>query len=57
MNIEDTCHRFFCAERTLVWGYRSDCVGSGIEGKQRVGFDRAIGCSRPKTDTSFLQES
>ena len=43
MNIEDTCHRFFCAERTLVWGDRSDCVGSGIEGEQTVGFDRAIG--------------
>ncbi|WP_445316539.1 hypothetical protein [Microcoleus vaginatus] len=43
MNIEDTCHRFFCDERTLVRGYRSDCVDSGIDGEQRVGFDRAIG--------------
>jgi len=43
MNIEDSCHRFFCAEQALVRGYRSDCVGSGIEGQQRVGFDRAIG--------------
>ena len=38
MNIEDSCHRFFAAERELVRGYRSDCVASGIEGQQRVGF-------------------
>ncbi|MEG4988650.1 hypothetical protein QUB08_23115 [Microcoleus sp. BR0-C5] len=43
MNNEDSSHRFFCVERSLVLGYRSDCVGSGIEGQQRVGFDRAIG--------------
>ncbi|MEG4572047.1 hypothetical protein QUA56_04870 [Microcoleus sp. N3A4] len=42
MNIEDSSHRFFGAERALVRGYRSNCVGSGIEGQQRVGFDRAI---------------
>ncbi|MEG4839865.1 hypothetical protein [Microcoleus sp. B9-D4] len=43
MNSKDSSHRFFGVERSLVWGDRSDCVGSGIEGQQRVGFDRAIG--------------
>ncbi|MEG4916508.1 hypothetical protein [Microcoleus sp. B7-D4] len=43
MNSEDSSHRFFCVERLFVRGYGSDCVGSGIEGQQRVGFDRAIG--------------
>jgi hypothetical protein len=56
MNIEDNCHRFFGAERELVRGYRSDCVGSGIEGQQRVGFPSASQ-THPKTDTSFPQES
>ena len=56
MNIEDSCHRFFGAERELVRAYRSDCVGSGIEGQQRVGFPRASQ-THPKTDTSFRQES
>jgi hypothetical protein len=56
MKIEDSCHRFFCAERALVRGYRSDCVASGIEEQQRVGFARASQ-THPKTDTSFPQES
>ncbi|MEG4028279.1 MULTISPECIES: hypothetical protein [unclassified Microcoleus] len=43
MNSEDSCHRFFGVERSLVRGYRLDAVASGIEGQQRVGFDRAIG--------------
>jgi hypothetical protein len=33
MKIEDNCYRFFGAERELVRGYRSDCVGSRIEGQ------------------------
>ena len=41
MNIEDSCHRFFTAEREFVRGYRSGCVASGIEGQQRVGFASA----------------
>jgi hypothetical protein len=56
MNIEDSCHRFFGAERELVRAYRSDCVGSGIEGQQRVGCPSASQ-THPKTDTSFPQES
>jgi hypothetical protein len=56
MNIEDSCHRFFAAERELVRGYRSDCVASGIEEQQRVGLARARE-THPKTDTSFRQES
>ncbi|MEG4489209.1 MULTISPECIES: hypothetical protein [unclassified Microcoleus] len=43
MDSEDSSHRFLGVERSLVWGYGSDCVGSGIQGQQRVGFDRAIG--------------
>ncbi|MEG5238159.1 hypothetical protein QUB77_28520 [Microcoleus sp. AT9b-C3] len=43
MNSEDSSHRFFCVERSLVRGYRFDCVASGIQGQKRVGFDRAIG--------------
>jgi hypothetical protein len=56
MNIEDNCQRFFCAEPELVRGYRSGCVGSGIEGQQRVGFASASQ-THPKTDTSFRQKS
>jgi len=56
MNIEDNCHRFFCGERELVRADRSDCVGSGIEGQQRVGFASASQ-THPKTDISFRQES
>jgi hypothetical protein len=41
MNIQDNCHRFFCADPELVRAYRSDCVSSGIEGQQRVGFASA----------------
>ncbi|MEG4341876.1 hypothetical protein QUB70_01130 [Microcoleus sp. A003_D6] len=40
LKVEHSSQQFFCAERVLVRGYRSDCVGSGIEGQQRVGFDR-----------------
>lgn len=40
MNIEDSSHRFFGAERELVRGYRSDGVASGMEGEQRVGCAR-----------------
>ncbi|WP_263053542.1 hypothetical protein [Oscillatoria nigro-viridis] len=43
MKSEDSSHRLFCVERSLVRGDRSDCVGSRIQGQQRVGFDRAIG--------------
>ncbi|MEG3921614.1 hypothetical protein [Microcoleus sp. POL10_C6] len=43
MNSEDSSHGFFGVERSWVWGYSLDCVGSGIQGQQRVGFDRAIG--------------
>ncbi|MEG5019664.1 MULTISPECIES: hypothetical protein [unclassified Microcoleus] len=43
MNNEDSSHRFFGVERSLVRGYRLDCVGSGIQGQETVGFDRAIG--------------
>jgi hypothetical protein len=56
MKIEDSCHRFFGAEREFVRGYRSDCVASGIEGQQRVGLARASQ-THPKTDTSFRQKS
>jgi hypothetical protein len=56
MNIEDNSHGFVCAERELVRGYRSDCVASGIEGQQRVGFAGASQ-AHPKTDTSFRQKS
>jgi hypothetical protein len=56
MNIEDSCHRFFGAEREVVRGYRSDGVASGIEGQQRVGFACASQAP-PKTDTSFRQKS
>ena len=56
MNIEDSCHRFFGAERELVRGYRSDGVPSGIEGQQRESFARA-NPAHPKTDTSFRQKS
>ncbi|MEG4290456.1 hypothetical protein Q5692_17695 [Microcoleus sp. C2C3] len=56
MNIEDSCHRFFGAERELVRRSRSDCVARGIEGQQRVGFARASQ-THPKTDTSFRQKS
>jgi hypothetical protein len=55
MNIEDSCHRFFAAEREFVRGYRSDCVASGIEPQQRVGFASASQ-THPKTDTSFRQK-
>ncbi|MEG4352254.1 hypothetical protein QUA70_10900 [Microcoleus sp. LAD1_D5] len=43
MNSEDSSHRFFWVERSLLWGYCWDCVARAIEGQQRVGFDRAIG--------------
>jgi hypothetical protein len=56
MNIKDSCHRFFAAEREFVRGYRSDCVASGIKGQQRVGFAPASQIN-PKTDTSFRQKS
>ena len=42
LKVEHSSQRFFCAERVVVRGYRSDCVGSGIEGQQRVGFDRRL---------------
>ncbi|MEG4326576.1 hypothetical protein [Microcoleus sp. herbarium5] len=43
MNSEDSSHRFFLVECSLVWGYALDGVARGIEGQQRVAFDRAIG--------------
>jgi hypothetical protein len=45
MNISDSCHRFFGADRALVLGYGSNCVGSPIYGQEK------IGCwgDRPKT--------
>jgi len=56
MKIEDSCHRFFAAEREFVRGYRSDGVARGIEGSQRVGLAGASQ-THPKTDTSFRQKS
>jgi hypothetical protein len=56
MNIEDSCHRFFAAEREFVRGYHWDCVASGIEGQQRVGSPSASQ-THPKTNTSFRQKS
>jgi hypothetical protein len=56
MNIEDSCPRFFGAERALVRGYRSDGFASGIEGQQRVSFARA-NPAHPKMDTSCPQKS
>ncbi|MEG4218649.1 hypothetical protein QUA27_25180 [Microcoleus sp. Pol14C6] len=53
MNSEDSCHRFFGVERSLVRGYRLDPFASGIQGQQRVRCDRAIGSTRPKTYTYF----
>ena len=53
VNIEDSSHRFFGAERAVVRGYGSDGVGIAIEGQQRMGCDRVFGRPRPKTDTCF----
>ncbi|EGK84619.1 hypothetical protein [Microcoleus vaginatus] len=43
MNSEDSSHRFFGVECSLVRGYRLEGVARGIERQQRVRFDRAIG--------------
>ena len=52
MKIEDSCHRFFAAEREFVRGYRSDCVASGIERQQRVGFASASQTTQKRIQVS-----